>query len=119
MLARAARLNASRDFARIYRKGRSARSGFFRISWMDSRSSKARVAVVVSRKLSTKAVKRNRIKRQVRALVAALQPTIMPIDLVIQIQPQPLTNFTFVAMNKDLTELLTKQRLLRQVMGSE
>lgn len=113
MLARAARLNAGRDFTRIYRKGRSARSGFFRISWMESRQPRARVAVVVSRKLSTKAVKRNRIKRQVRALVADLYPRLSPADLVIQIQPQPLENFQFGAMQTDLADLLTKQHLLR------
>ncbi|MBI4032724.1 ribonuclease P protein component [Candidatus Berkelbacteria bacterium] len=113
MLARAARLSASRDFARIYRKGRSARSGFFRISWMDTRALQARVAVVVSRKLSTKAVKRNRIKRQVRAIVTELQPQVLPVDLVIQIQPQPLERFTFAAMRTELRDLLGKQRLLR------
>lgn len=113
MLAHAARLSASRDFARIYRKGRSARSGFFRASWMDSRLSHARIAVVVSRKFSTKAVKRNRIKRQARAIAAALQPKLVPIDLVIQIQPQPLERFTFEAMQTELRDLLTKQRLLQ------
>lgn len=109
MLARAARLNASRDFARIYRKGQSARSRLFRIAWQPS--SKLRIAIVTGRKVSTKAVIRNHIKRQVGGIVYDLLPKFQSVDLIIQLQPNAQT--TYQELELGLRELLTKSRLLR------
>lgn len=81
------RLHKDRDINRVYQKGRSARSDLFRLSWLPSRGTQPRIAVVTSRKLSTKAVRRNLLKRQTRGIVKELLPRLQAIDLVVQILP--------------------------------
>lgn len=112
LFKRAERLNASRDFARIYRKGQSARDRLFRLAWMPS--TKTHIAVVTGRKVSTKAVIRNRLKRQVRAAVAELKPQLRPIDLIIQLQPGMTTTLKYTDIKIDLADLFGRSSLLRQ-----
>lgn len=112
MLPRAKRLTAAREFARIYRTGQSAKSRLFRVSW-DTRTPSPRVAVVASRKLSTRAVKRNLAKRRVRAAVARLFPLLRPVNLVIQLQPLPVDAFAFPAVETELRGLLERSGLLK------
>ncbi len=111
MFARAARLHASRDFAKVYRKGQSARSRLFRLAWIAG--TKPRVAVVIGRKVSTKAVTRNRLKRQTQAAAAALYPNLAPADLILQIQPAAVGT-TYQALMDELADLLRRAGLLKE-----
>lgn len=133
MLPRSNRLTADRDITRIYRKGRSSRSDLFRVQWLPSRSTTPRVAVVTSRKLSTKAVKRNLLKRQVRGIVAGLLPRLTPTDIVIQILPRLIQEatakrrdearkatkslLTYDQLKSDLEKLLLNANLLRSTLS--
>lgn len=135
MLPRQNRLHRDREIARVYQKGRSARSDLFRLSWLPSRSPVARVAVVTSRKLSTKAVRRNLLKRQTRGIVAELLPRLTPIDLVIQILPSIIQQakpkrrdearaaaqalLGYPKLQADLVGLLERSRLLAQPVKRE
>ncbi len=130
MLPKTHRLHKDRDIARVYQKGRSARSDLFRLSWLPARSRAPRIAVVTSRKLSTKAVRRNLLKRQARGIIAELLPRLTTIDLVIQILPAIIqqasakrrdearkaaqTLFGYDRLKADLTALLERSRLLTQ-----
>mgnify|MGYP001596760055 FL=1 len=111
MFARTGRLNSSRDFARIYRKGQAARSSLFRIAWMTA--ARTRVAVVTGRKVSTKAVVRNRFKRQVRAAIRALLSRLQPVDLIIQLQPAMIVGTSYETLATDLQTLLERSKLIR------
>jgi ribonuclease P protein component len=113
LFKRAERLNASRDFARIYRKGQSARDRLFRLAWLPS--AKTHIAVVTGRKVSTKAVIRNRLKRQVRAAAAELIPKLRSTDLIIQLQPGMTTELSYAAIKTDLADLLNRSKLLQQL----
>ena len=113
MLPRAKRLTAAREFTRIYRTGQSAKSRLFRVSWEPSRSGNAHVAVVVGRKLSTRAVVRNLAKRRVRAAVAQLFPNLHPVNLIIQLQTQPIDAFAFSTITRELRELLCRMNILK------
>ncbi len=108
MFARASRLNAARDFAKVYRKGQSARSRLFRIAWLPA--ARTRIAVVTGRKVSAKAVVRNRLKRQVQAAAAALAPTLAPTELIIQLQAAAAGE-PYQALAADLGELIERSRL--------
>lgn len=59
------KLRDQRDFSRIYRKGRATRSGTLLIRALPNHKPVTRVAVVVSKKVSKSAVRRNRLRRQV------------------------------------------------------
>ena len=128
MLPRSHRLHNSRDIARVYRKGRSAGSDLFRLAWIVSNRTESRVAVVTSRKLSTKAVRRNLLKRQIRGIIHELLPALAHIDLIIQILPRiiqqapgkkrdearkaTLQMLGYDQLKSDLVSLLERSRLL-------
>lgn len=59
------KLRDQRDFSRIYRKGRATRSGTLLIRALPNHKPVTRVAVVVSKKVSKSAVRRNRLRRQI------------------------------------------------------
>lgn len=110
LFARSTRLNASRDFARVYRKGQSAKSRLFRIAWLPA--TRTRIAVVTGRKVSTRAVVRNLLKRRVRAIAAALLPSLRPIELIIQLQPNATATTSFDDLKIELTALLVRLQLI-------
>lgn len=101
MLPKFQRLRHSRDFSKVYRLGRKAVSAHFVVRvWEPSsedggtvRSSHQheetkQVGIVVSQKVSKRAVVRNRLKRQVRAIMAQFLPQLSPrLWVVINLRP--------------------------------
>jgi ribonuclease P protein component len=75
-------------------------------------ATRTRIAVVTGRKVSTKAVVRNRLKRQVRAAMAELLVQLKPTDLIIQLQPGMTTALSYQSIKTDLIELLAKAKLI-------
>ena len=61
------RIRKKKDFIAIYRAGSRYRGRFFHLVYRDNPDAVSRMAVVVSRKVGN-AVRRNRIKRRIRAL---------------------------------------------------
>ena len=112
MLPAAYRLTKQHDFKRVAHSGRSFFSHLFRVSTCANTLKRPRVAVVVSTKVSKKAVARNKLKRQVRAVVAAhLEQLATGRDVVIAARSQALAQ-PFAAVEQDLLSILTKARLL-------
>lgn len=64
MLAKKFRIGNRERIEQILKKGRRFRSPYFSLHYLPSRSPASRLAVVVSKKLSLKAVERNKIKRR-------------------------------------------------------
>ena len=69
MLARVHRLRAAADFNKTYKFGRSTNADTLYIKAYQSHYVSSRVAVVASKKVSKRAVVRNRCKRRVVELV--------------------------------------------------
>ncbi len=66
MLPKENRLTKSRDFDAVYKKGRFFGTKFFGLKYMENGLAATRAGFVVSTKISKSAVKRNRLKRQMR-----------------------------------------------------
>lgn len=108
MLPNHYRLKRSSDFSRVYRLGRKGVSEHFVVRVLaplpEAQSTQAeplllekptrqqagfvKVGIVVSQKVSKRAVVRNRLKRQVRAILAGLIPDFKPhLWVVINLRP--------------------------------
>lgn len=84
MLSRNNRLRRRRDFARVYREGRMHHSDILSIKSARSKIPTTRLAVVVSTKVSKKAVVRNRIRRCLQGELRTLLPQLKPgFDVII------------------------------------
>ncbi len=78
MIARAYRLRAAADFNKTYQRGRSTNADVLYIRSYQSHLAVSRVAVVASKKVSKRAVVRNRCKRRVVEVVRKDWPNIKP-----------------------------------------
>ena len=74
MLARPNRLSDRRDINRVRKYGKTYKSRSLELKSLDNRKQVTRATVVVSTKISKKAVARNTIRRRVIGLVAELWP---------------------------------------------
>jgi ribonuclease P protein component len=64
------RLSRSRDFDAVYRQGRSVSTRYLTLHWFSRQedAGEARLGLAVPRTVSSSAVTRNRLKRQLRAV---------------------------------------------------
>lgn len=69
MIARAYRLRAAADFNKTYKHGRSTNADVLYVKTYQSHQAHSRVAVVASKKVSKRAVVRNRCKRRVVEII--------------------------------------------------
>lgn len=88
MITKLNRFHGRNALNTVYRQGRTARIEYASLRYIKSRRSDYRLAVVVSRKVSKSAVKRNRIRRRIYEIVRLYRkdlPRPLPYDLVISV----------------------------------
>ncbi|MFH0831054.1 MAG: ribonuclease P protein component [Parcubacteria group bacterium] len=106
MLKRSERLARARDIEAVQRSGQTKRNAFFVVRYLiRPRSKLSRATVIVSKRVSKQAVVRNRLKRQVRALLSSpLRSQRVPMDVTVTIRSVALGK-TSRELQKALYEL--------------
>lgn len=87
VLSKSRRLRSGSELREITRQGRRIRDSLFSVHTRANGLDHARLGVTVSRRVSTKAVVRNRIKRCIRESFRQSQDTLAGVDLVVVAQP--------------------------------
>jgi ribonuclease P protein component len=89
----AARLRRAGDFAALKSAAGRLQTRHFALRWMAGSSGSCRLGMAVSRKVSKRAVERNRIKRVIRESFRAERETLPTFDIlssrVLRRQPSP------------------------------
>lgn len=112
MLARSYRLRSPRDISRVFRRGHYAVSGPFLIKSAPNNLPLSRLVVVVSKKVSKKAVVRNKIRRQVSGYLEQNWKTVLPgYDIVITVR-EDVSKQETAKQHRDLAELLRRNHLI-------
>ncbi len=112
MLASKYRLSKKTDFDRVFKMGRRVMSPYFGLRYLKNDLEHSRISVVVSNKVSKKAVERNRLKRQVRSIIEQSLPNFKAhYDLIINVMSQAL-NQDYQVLNQALLKLLTKNKII-------
>lgn len=117
MLARAYRLRSNADFDRTYKYGRSANAQNFYIKFYQSHYITTRIAVVVSKKISKRAVVRNRCKRRLVELARNHFDELLPGYNVIVMAKTDVSNLLSKDLEREFMTCLSKAGLL--VEGSK
>ncbi len=114
-LPKASRLLASTGFTTVLRGGKKTNDALFSVYTAPNQLSQARLGITVSRKVSSRAVQRNRIKRQVRESFRQHRLTLCGVDLVVIARPQAADSD-----NKTLKAALQQhwERIQRQCRSS-
>jgi ribonuclease P protein component len=95
MLATTNRLRDRRAIAQVMRRGRVVSDGPIMIKAAANHLSYSRAVVVVSKKVSKKAVVRNRLRRRVAGILAAEWATVAPgYDIVVTVRDNVVTAAT-------------------------
>ncbi len=82
---RSARLLTGREFRRVFDQRKASGNALFRIHYAPAAS--ARLGVAVSKRVSPKAVIRNRIRRQVRESFRLIRTELAPCDYIVLARP--------------------------------
>ena len=88
MLPKANRLNQKKDFDLVFKKGKSLRSGFLLVKVLKNSLPTTRLGFIVSKKVSNKAVVRNKVRRRLGAAVLeSLKGSKKSLDIVVVALP--------------------------------
>lgn len=75
------------EFLDIQRKGRRAKAGAIVLFWRENQAGKSRIGIQVTKRCGN-AVRRNRIKRQIRSILASSHDFRKPFDIIIAARPE-------------------------------
>lgn len=104
----------SSDINRVYAKGRFGGSTHLQVKVLQTHLPSARAAVVVSRKVSGKAVVRNRIRRRLSELLSSRWEDIAPgYDIVVTVRAD-LSEAPAPDLKRELTSGLIKTGVLKE-----
>ena len=111
MFSKEHRLAKTKDISLVYTRGRSFFSPFFVVKFMRQSKGVNRFTVVVSTKVSKKAVVRNRLKRVVREYIRLHITKLAPGDYMFSVRVAA-ANKPAGELRHALEEVLVKTRLL-------
>ncbi len=88
MLPKINRLTKKKDFTAVFKTGQSVKNDFLLVKIAKNHLKESRFGFVVSKKVSSKATQRNKVKRRLRKAVAdELKKIKSPVDAVIVVLP--------------------------------
>lgn len=112
MLKKRYRLNKNKEFDQVFKHGSSAYSPSLGVKVVANKLENPRFAILVSKKVSKKAVDRNKIKRQIRDILRSdYAQKVKNCDVVVICLPSIL-NKDFEAIKEDLKFAFSKLKLI-------
>ncbi len=112
------RLKRRSDFQTVYRKGIRRSSRYFILKAFPANSNSltefcdTKIGISISRKVSKKAVVRNRIKRQIRAVFRCLLPKISSPWLIVIVVKAEAKECKYEHFLRELEKLLIKAEII-------
>ncbi len=111
MLSKQHRLRRDTDFTKVFKKGKNSSGSLMRLKFAKNTLAVTRFAVVVSTKVSKKAVKRNELRRRVQEVLRLHLLEVVPShDVVVMMQPAALSA-SYAVLEKEIMSLLKKAKI--------
>jgi len=110
MLKKENRLTKKKDFERAYKEGRGIKKDSLFLKIIENDQPFTRIGIVISKKVSKKAVIRNKIKRRIREIVRKMN-LIPGFDIVIVTFPQ-IKEKDFKQIEEEINQLFIKAKCL-------
>jgi ribonuclease P protein component len=114
MLKKENRITLKNDFDQVFKQGSSFYTKILGIKVLDNKKDNIRLGVIVSNKVSKKAVKRNQLKRIIRDFFYKnLDKLTSGKDIVVITLPE-IVNKEKKEINESLVEILNRKKLLKE-----
>ena len=110
MLKRINRLAKRKEFEQLFASGRAVYGRFLGLRYSANNSDLPKVVVIASKKVSKKAVARNRLKRQVREVIRLRLTSFNGLNAAVIILPAA-TGASFSDFKGDLAQLLKRAKI--------
>lgn len=111
MLPKIHRLTKKKDFDLVFKKGKSARQGFLVCKAVGNNLAESRFGFVVSKKISTKATIRNKVRRRLQnTILTQLKNIQTSVDVVMVVLPG-IEKKEFLEIQKGVSDCLKKLKL--------
>ncbi|MEK9130501.1 MAG: ribonuclease P protein component [Patescibacteria group bacterium] len=107
------RLQKDRDIKRVFAKGRNVYDDLTGIKFLANRLPSSRFAIVVGTKVAKTAVARNRLKRQIRAILSKKEPILVPGFDVVILTKSAAIGAAASKIDERLTRVLRQAKLLK------
>ncbi|MDP2737046.1 MAG: ribonuclease P protein component [bacterium] len=113
MLAKRSRLVKEKDFKKIFKAGKSLHTKIFSIKVLDNGLEVNRYGIIISAKVSKKAVERNRLKRQFGEAIKNFDKKLISgFDLVFMVSPTALKQ-EYKFIKSELEKILLTLKLFK------
>jgi ribonuclease P protein component len=115
MIKRLHRFHGRGSLTFLYKNGRTVRGEFLSLRYTNARQDDYRLAVVVSKKVSKKAVVRNRIRRRIYEIIRLIHIDSgkkWPVDMAITVFDDSLAKSDYQALQKAIQKLLQNAKLI-------
>ncbi|MFH0853494.1 MAG: ribonuclease P protein component [bacterium] len=113
MLPKLARLTKDQDLYKVRRYGRQSSNAYINIRALTTKSPKTRLGFIVSKKISPQATTRNRLKRQLRAVISKEYQQIKKNrDIIITAKPN-IKKIPFNKITQVIQEAMKRASLLK------
>jgi len=106
MLAKENRLKKKKDFELVFKNGRILKSKNVFLKYLSSEVKERKVGFIVSKKVSKKAVERNKVKRRLREIIRKNKESIKENISIIIIALPSLKNVSFKEMEIEVKNIL-------------
>ena len=114
MLSKNYRLKKKKDFAKVLKKGKGWREKFLILKTLKNNLPLSRIGFVVGRKISKKAVLRNKIKRKMREAVRVNLFSLEPGYDLVFLAEKGIEEKSFWEIRKVVEYLLKKAKILKK-----
>ena len=114
MLPKEHRLKKKKDFERVLRRGKLLAKNFLTLKTVKNNLKTIRIGVVVSRKVSKKAVLRNKTKRKLREAARANIKKIKPGYDLIFFTKKGIEKKSFSEIKKEVEKLIAQAKLFKE-----
>lgn len=112
MLSKKYRLTKTKDFENIFKRGKFFAEEFISLKAAKNNLEISRFGFIVGKKASKKAVKRNRVKRQMREIVRLrLNKIKIGFDIIIMVRPE-IVGKDYGKIERVMNNILIKAKLI-------
>lgn len=108
------RLTKDKDISFVFKNGKAIYLDNIGVKLVFVRRDYCRFGIIISKKVSKKAVERNRLKRQIRAITRGYQADLKPCDLLYVCKPG-LVNNDYTQIKTTITNIYKSLKLFKNV----